>query len=356
MFVIERRQEQSTIFRILSPVLAVASALVFGALFLKLSGFDPSAVYGGMWRGAFGDAYGLSETLVKAIPLALCALGITVACRMNLWNIGAEGQLYAGAMAATGVALAFPDAPAPLLLGSMAAAGMAAGALWALIAAAPRAWLGANEILTTLMLNYVAIFWSEYLIHGPWKDPASFNFPLSPAFSEAARLPVFGDTRVHAGLIFALAAAAILTVALRRTKWGYEVRLIGDNPAVARYAGVGIARHILIAMAASGALAGLAGMTEVSAITGRLQYGLSPGYGYSAIIVAWLAKLSPAGILAMSVLFGGLLVGGYAVQFIGVPAAAVNMLQGAMLFFWLAAEFFGQYRVKLRGRLREEVG
>jgi simple sugar transport system permease protein len=353
MFVIERRPERSTLFRIVSPALAVLTALVFGALFLKLSGFDPLAVYGGMWRGAFGDAYGLSETLVKAIPIALCALGITVAFRMNLWNIGAEGQLYAGAMAATGVALSFPETPAPLLLTAMAAAGMAAGALWALLSAVPRAWVGANEILTTLMLNYVAVFLAEYLIHGPWKDPASFNFPLSPAFSETARLPAFGDTRVHAGLLFALAAAAALTAALRKTKWGYELRLVGANPAVATYAGIGIGRHILVAMAVGGAMAGLAGMTEVSAITGRLQYGLSPGYGYSAIIVAWLAKLSPAGILVMSFLFGGLLVGGYAVQFIGVPAAAVNMLQGAMLFFWLAAEFFGQYRVAIRGRMRE---
>ena len=353
MFVIERRPARSTLFRISLAVLAVLSALVFGALFLKLSGFDPLAVYGGMWRGAFGDAYGLSETLVKAIPIALCAMGITVAFRMALWNIGAEGQLYAGAMAATGLALSFPDAPALMLLPAMVAAGMAAGALWALIAAIPRAWLGANEILTTLMLNYVAIFFSEYLIHGPWKDPAGFNFPLSPAFSEAARLPSFGDTRIHAGILFALAAAAVLTVALRKTTWGYEVRLIGSNPVAANYAGVSIPRHILIALAVSGALAGLAGMAEVSAITGRLQYGLSPGYGYSAIIVAWLAKLSPAGILIMSFLFGGLLVGGYAVQFIGVPAAAVNMLQGAMLFFWLAAEFFGSYRVSLRGRFRE---
>lgn len=353
MFVIERRPKRSTLVRVVSPALAVLTALVFGALFLRLSGFDPLAVYEGMWRGAFGDAYGLSETLVKAIPIALCALGITVAFRMNLWNIGAEGQLYAGAMAATWVALTFPGAPAAVVLPAMTAAGMAAGALWALLSAVPRAWVGANEILTTLMLNYVAVFLSEHLIHGPWKDPASFNFPLSPAFSEAARLPAFGDTRIHAGLLLALAAAAALTVALRKTKWGYELRLVGANPAVATYAGIGIARHILVAMAAGGALAGLAGMTEVSAITGRLQYGLSPGYGYSAIIVAWLAKLSPAGILVMSFLFGGLLVGGYAVQVIGVPAAAVNMLQGAMLFFWLAAEFFGQYRVALRGRARE---
>lgn len=353
MFVIERRPERSTLVRVVSPALAVLTALVFGALFLRLSGFDPLAVYEGMWRGAFGDAYGLSETLVKAIPIALCALGIAVAFRMNLWNIGAEGQLYAGAMAATWVALTLPGAPAAVVLPAMAAAGMAAGALWALLAAVPRAWVGANEILTTLMLNYVAVFLSEHLIHGPWKDPAGFNFPLSPAFSEAARLPAFGDTRIHAGLLLALAAAAALTVALRKTKWGYELRLVGANPAVATYAGIGIARHILVAMAVGGALAGLAGMTEVSAITGRLQYGLSPGYGYSAIIVAWLAKLSPAGILVMSFLFGGLLVGGYAVQVIGVPAAAVNMLQGAMLFFWLAAEFFGQYRVALRGRVRE---
>ncbi|MCR4425545.1 MAG: ABC transporter permease [Firmicutes bacterium] len=344
---LEKRVAASPVYRFFSPVLAVIMALIFGAVFLWASGFNPAEVYLKMWWGAFGDSYGISETVVKAIPIMLCALGIALAARMLLWNVGAEGQFYMGAVAASWVALSMRQAPAWQVLPLMALAGMAGGALWALVPAIPRALLGVNEIITTLMLNYVAIHWVEYLVHGPWRDPGSLNFPLSAPFSRAARLPMIGDTRVHAGLLFGLAAATLLTFVLWRTKWGYEVRVIGENPRAARYAGMNITRNVMIVLCAAGALAGLAGMAEVSAIAGRMQKGLSPGYGYSAIIVAWLAKLSPWGIVVVSILFGGLLVGGYSAQFIGVSAASVNMLQGAMLFFVLAAEVMGRYRIRV---------
>jgi len=344
---VSKRETISPTYRYLSPVIAVVLALLFGMVVLYITGFNPFTVYRAMWHGAFGSLYGLSETMVKAIPLMLCALGVGLAFRMLMWNIGAEGQLYMGAIGATWVALTLPDSSAYILIPLMIVAGMVLGGLWALLSAIPRAFLGVNEIITSLMLNHVAISIMEYLIHGPWKDPHGFGFPLTPVFSSAARLPTIGDSRVHYGLVLAFVAAIILFFVLKKTKWGYEVRVIGESPAVARYAGMNMARNIIIVMFISGALAGLAGMTEVSAIAGRLQRGLSPGYGYSAIIIAWLGKLNPVTIIVVSILFGALLVGGFSAQFIGVPAASVNMLQGSMLFFLLAAEFLGRYQFQL---------
>ncbi|MEA4884314.1 MAG: ABC transporter permease [Clostridia bacterium] len=344
---VEKRETTSQAFRFFSPFAAVLLSLLFGAAFLWASGLNPLKVYSTMWWGAFGDAYGVSETFVTAIPIMLCALGIALAAKMLLWNVGAEGQFHMGAFAAASVALSMPKAPAWQVLPLMAMAGMAGGAIWALIPGIPRAYLGVNEIITTLMLNYVAIYWVEYLVHGPWRDPGSLNFPLSAPFSDAARLPALFGSRVHAGILFALVAAAAIFVVLSRTKWGYEITVIGENPKAARYAGMNIERNVVLVMCLAGALAGLAGMAEVSAIAGRMTRQLSPGYGYSAIIVAWLAKLNPWAVVIVSVLFGGLLVGGYSAQFIGVSAASVNMLQGLMLFFVLAVEAAGRYRVRV---------
>ena len=344
--VLEKRETVSPLYRLASPLLAIIMALVLGAAFLAASGFSPVKVYYYMWWGAFSDWYGISETLVTSIPIMLCALGVALAAKMLLWNVGAEGQFHMGAFAAAWVALSMPNAPSWQVLPLMVLAGMAAGAFWALLPGVPRAYLGVNEIITTLLLNYVAIYWVEYLVHGPWRDPVSLNFPLSAPFSSAARLPSLFGTRIHMGLVFALVAAGLIWFALGRTKWGYEVTVIGENPRAARYAGMNIERNIVLTMCLAGALAGLGGMAEVSAIAGRMTRQLSPGYGYSAIIVAWLAKLNPWAVALVSVLFGGLLVGGYSAQVIGVSAASVNMLQGLMLFCVLATEALGRYRVR----------
>lgn len=327
--------------------LSVVLSLVLGGIFLYATGHDALKIYRLMFSGAFGSAYGVSETLVKAIPLMLSGLGISLAFRMKLWNIGAEGQIYMGAFAASWVALTYPGLPAYIMIPAMVLLGMAAGGLWALLPAIPRAYLGVNEILSTLMLNYVAILWVDYLVFGPWRDPKGFNFPLSAPFSEAARLPTLGQSRVHTGILFALIIAVIIFVIVNRTKWGFEIRVIGESEAAARYAGMDIGRNIMLVMLVSGAFCGLAGMTEVSGITGRLQHGLSPGYGYTAIIVAWLGQLNPFAIMLVSILFGGLQVGGYLVQTSGVPGAVATMLQGAILFFVLGAEILNQYRISV---------
>jgi len=330
---------------VLVPVCSVLLALVAGAAFLSLTGRDPWFLYGEMFRGAFGTRYGLTETVVKAIPLMIAGLGVGLAFRMKLWNIGGEGQLFMGACAATWVALTFAGQPAWVLLPAMFAAAAVGGGLWGLLPAIPRAYLGVNEIITTLMLNYVAILWVDYLVYGPWRDPAGFNFPLTARFTPGAVLPTLGDTRIHAGLLVGFTLALVLYLVLYRTRWGYEIRVIGDSPGAARYAGMRIGRNVLLVMLCSGAICGLAGMIEVSGVAHRLQPGFSPGYGYTAIIIAWLARLNPIAVVVVAFLFGGLLVGGFIVQISGVPATVVAMLQGLILFFVLAGEVVLKYRV-----------
>ena len=342
---LEKRLNPSTAMNVAVPILSLASALIIGAIFLMLTGRDPLIVYEAMFKGALGSRYGLAETVVKAIPLMLCALGISVAFRMKLWNIGAEGQFYMGAFAASWLPLSFPELPAGVMLPGMLVLGCIAGGLWGLLPAVLRAKWKVNEIIATLMFNYVAILWVDYLVYGPWKDPKGFNFPLSAKFPEAAALPTFGTSRIHMGLLLALLIAVLFWVIFQKSRWGYEIRVIGESEAAARYAGMNISRNIYLVMILSGAVCGLAGMAEVSGITGRLQPGLSPGYGFTAIIVAWLSKLHPAAIVIVAVLFGALQVGGYFVQTMGVPASISAMLQGAVLFFVVGGEFLTQYKI-----------
>lgn len=351
---LEKRLSPSTAMTIATPICSVLMAMIFCALFLVFTGRDPLEVYSAMVSGALGSAYGLSETLVKAIPLMLCSLGVSLAFRMQLWNIGGEGQLYMGAAFATWAALSFPNWPVWLLLPFMVLVSMAGGGLWALIAAGLRAKWQVNEIIITLMLNYIGSLWVSYLVHGPWRDPQGRNFPLTAPFSPSALLPTLGDTRIHAGLLFALIIMLLLYVVFRQSRWGYEIRVIGASEMAARYAGMNIKRNIYFVMLASGAVCGLAGMTEVSGIVGRLQPTISPGYGYTAIIVAWLSRMHPFAIGAVSLIFGALQVGGYFIQTLGVPATVSAMLQGAILFFVAGGEIFTQYRVVIARAVKGE--
>ena len=354
-FKLEKRLTPSPVMVFIIPFISVLLALLLGAIFLALTGEKPLAVYKIMFMDSLGSKYGIMETMVKAIPLMLTSLGVSLAFKMKLWNIGAEGQLYMGAMGATWLPLTFPSLPIYLMLPGMMVLGMIAGGLWALLTAIPRAVWKVNEIITTLMLNYVAIFWVDYLVYGPWRDPEGSGFPITASFVEAARLPGLGGTRIHAGLFFAMGIAIILAIVFKYSRWGYSINVIGSSERAAHYAGMNIKRNILLVMFLSGAIAGLAGMAEVSGIIGKLQHGISPGYGYTAIIVAWLSKLNPLAILIVSVLFGALQVGGYAVQVEGVPAAVATMLQGAILFFVLGGEIFTNYRVKRSGQKGEEL-
>ena len=341
---LEKRLNPSAAMNVIVPLVSVLAAFVVGAIFLTLTDRDPLEVYTAMFKGALGSQYGLAETVVKAIPLMLCALGISAAFRMQRWNIGAEGQFYMGAFAASYLPLSHPQLPMWLMLPGMALLGCIGGGLWGLVPAVLRARWKVNEIITTLMLNYVAILWVDLLVYGPWKDPKGFNFPLTAKFTAAAALPNFGDSRIHVGLIIAVVLAAVFWVVFEKSRWGFEIKVIGASEQAARYAGMNIRRNIYWVMLLSGAVCGLAGMAEVSGIVGRLQPNLSPGYGYTAIIVAWLSKLNPAAIILVSILFGALQVGGFFVQTMGVPASVAAMLQGAVLFFVVGGEFLTQYR------------
>lgn len=346
-----KREHESLLAGIVVAAVSIVLALVVGGIFLAVSGYSPLDTYIKMFNGAFGNTYAVSETLVKAIPLMLAGLGVSLAFKMKLWNIGAEGQIHMGAFAASAVALFLGQLSGAVMIPLMMIAGFAAGAVWALIPGALRAYWNINETITTLMLNYVAIIWVDYLVNGPWKDPASLGFPLSPRFAAGAYLPTLGGTRVHIGLLIALIIAIIFFLVLKYTRWGYEIRVAGESQEAARYAGIDVVKNILLVMLISGGIAGLAGMIEVAGITHRLQHGISPGYGYTAIIVAWLGRLNPVGIVVVAVLFGALLVGGFGVQTAGVSFSIVLMLQGAVLFFLLAGEILVQHRPIL---VREE--
>ncbi len=346
----ERVQTPSRLIGVLVPIVSILLALLAGSIVLFASGENPIDVYHAMLRGAFGDKNSFAEVLVKMTPLLLTGLGVSVAFRMQLWNIGAEGQFYFGAIFTTWVALFFiPDAPSYVLIPAMMIAGMIGGALWGAIPGVLRAYLGANETITSLLLNYVAILFSDYLVHGPWRDPHGFGFPGTEQFPDAAALPQWSDTRVHIGLIFGFVAALVIWVIMRRTRWGYEVAVMGENAEAARYAGMKTKRTIVMVMVLSGALAGLAGMSEIAGIGHQLQTNLSPGYGYTAIIVAWLGRLNPFGIILVSFLLAALLVGGDQLQMsMGLSSAVAPMLQGTILFFLLGGDILTRYRIVWR--------
>ncbi len=343
-----KRERESLRAKILVPILSIILALICGWFFLYLGGYSPYEIYMNMYQKALGSRYAISETIVKAIPLMIAGLGVSLAFRMNLWNIGAEGQLYMGAFAASWVALSWGDLNMFPLLTLMLLASFIAGALWALIPGLLKAYWTVNETITTLMLNYVAIFWVQFLVYGPWKDPKSLGFPLSPRFSANAYLPTIGDSRVHIGLLVALLIAIIFYIILKYSRFGYEIRVIGQSQAAAKYTGINVVKNILLVMLISGGIAGITGMIEVSGITHRLQEGISPGYGFTAIIVAWLARLNPLAIVLVAFLLGALLVGGFGVQSIGIPFSTVSVLQGAILFFLLAGEIFLKYRLEIK--------
>ncbi|HTG42782.1 MAG TPA: ABC transporter permease, partial [Methylomirabilota bacterium] len=267
-------------------------------------------------------------------------------------NIGAEGQFLLGAWGASAVVLAPllpPGTPAIIVIPAMMLAGAAAGAVWGLIPGVLKARLGVNEIITTLMLNYVALFWIQFWVFGPWSEggfqqtrpfPPEALLPRLTDFSSA--VPAFAGLTVHLGLVFGIVAAGIVWVVLERSRWGYEIRLIGDSPKAARYAGIDIKRNIIVVFAISGALAGLAGMSEVSGVVHKLQDRISPGYGFTAIIIAYLARFDPLKVIVAAVLFGALILAGREIQPSGVPA----MIQGIILFSLIVAEVFVRYRVR----------
>lgn len=340
----------STRKQVVTSLISVVLGLLFCGVLVLFTGNDPVMLYQQIFSSAFGSAYGFSETLVEAIPLALCSLGVMIAFRMKLWNIGAEGQFYMGAFGATFFALQFPYLPIYLLLPLMALGGLACGGIWALLPAIPKALWNVNETISTLLMNYIAMLWVSYLVFGPWRDPKGKNFPLTVIFSSGATLPSIGGTRITIALPIAILLAVGLFFVMKYSKWGYEIRVSGSSKKAADYAGMSYVKNVLLVLFVSGAISGFAGMAEVSGVIHRLQQSISPGYGNTAIIIALIARLNPLSILLVSFLMGGLLVGGYSLQTVGFPSSIVAMFQGAILFFVLAGEMFNHYRL-----VRKEV-
>ena len=333
---------------------AIGVALILGGIIIALVGGNPFLSYIHIAKASFGDVGVLSDTIVKATPIILAALACSIAFRMKLWNIGAEGQFIMGAFGASAVVLA-PILPAEtsrwLFIPVMAMAGMAAGAIWGFIPGYLKAKFNVNEIISTLMLNYIAIAWINFWIFGVWSEG---GFPMSPKFPESAWLPrlsefaktmpFFRGLTTHAGLLLGIIAAVVLWFIVYRSRWGYEIRLIGDNPQAAKYAGISIARNTVWVMMLSGALAGLGGMSEISGVVHRLQTApIAAGYGFTGIIVAWLAKLNPLVIILVSILFGALILAGREIQPSGIP----KMIQGIILVCLIASDFLLRYRVSI---------
>ena len=315
-------------------------AFVVVGAFLVLFGKNPLLAYAEIFRGALGTSYGASEVIVRAIPLMLCAVATALPARMGLVNVGPEGQLHAGALAVTWGALTFGALPRPVFLPALVALGLLGGAIGAFVPALLRVKVGVNETISTLLLNYVIVLLVEHMVRGPWKDPMSFNWPYTPEFPDAARLSTYWGTRIHAGLWFALVAILLFYFTLRFTRWGYELRVIGDNPEAAGRAGIPIGRYTLLAMSIGGALAGLAGMAEICAIQGRLRPGISTGFGYTGFLVSWLALHHPLGIVVMAILLGVLSVGGDSIQIsLGLPYATVNIITSLIFFIVLGSRF-----------------
>lgn len=309
---------------------------------------DPFNLFQKMFVETFTTKFGLSESCLRMIPLLLPGLGIALAARMKLWNIGAEGQFHMGALGATGVVMFAPESWGMWsMLPIMAIVGAIMGALWIFLPAYARAYWGANEIITTLLLNYVAINITLFFIYGPWKDPGSLGFPVSPSFGGRATLPKLWG-RVHIGFVVAILAAVAFYVLLWHTRWGYELRVIGESHKSANYTGINVEYQTILVLCLAGAMAGLAGMMEVSGVIGRLQRQISPGYGYTAIIIAFLAQLNPIPLAFVAFLFAGLQVGGFTAQISGVPVTFVNMIEGLILFCAVAGEFFIRYRLVFR--------
>ena len=333
---------------ILIRVLALLAAFVTGGLLIALLGKNPVAVYGQMVTGALMTPAALRETIRIAIPLLITSLGVALAFKMKFWNIGAEGQICLGAIAATYFALFYAEKiPQPFLFLVMFLAGAVFGGLWGLIPAYFKAKFNTNETLFTLMMNYVAVYIIQYLREGPWINPANTGFPQIARFDTAARLPkVFG---VHIGWIVALVLVGVMYFYLNRTKQGYEISVVGESQPTAKYAGMNVGRVIMRTMFLSGALCGIAGMLQVTGADHTLVETVAGGVGFTAITVAWLGNLNPVAMLVTTFLFSILDKGSNSIQTVfAISNAAAEVLTGIILFFMLGCEFFIRYRLVWR--------
>jgi simple sugar transport system permease protein len=345
---LERRARPSEAMRLVASPLAALAMLLTGFVVLSALGTSPLAAFRVFFVEPVSSLYGVGELLLKATPLMLCALGLAPGYRANVWNIGAEGQLTIGAITGAGVGLFAHDQLKGWVMPAMLLAGIGGGMLWAAIPAYLRLRFRTSEIFVSLMLVYIAQLFLSYLVHGPWRDPAGQNFPQSPALVDAATLqPLFEGARVNAAFAMALLLAALFWWFGSVTAAGFRLQVSGLAPAAARYAGISEARNVWLAMLIGGGAAGLAGICEVAGPIGMLQPVISPGYGFAAIIAAFVGRLHPLGIVFSSLLMSALYLGGESAQVeLQLPSSVTGLFQGTLLFFLLATELFIEFRLR----------
>jgi len=348
--VLERRAERSAAIAIASPLIAIAFTLVTMTVLFALLGKNPIAALWVYFIDPLIDSYSLQEIAVKATPLVMIAVGLSLCYLANVWNIGAEGQFLIGAVAGSWLAVTTHGSDAGgWVLPAMLALGALGGALYALIPAICKVKFGASEILTSLMLVYVADLFLDYLVRGPWRDPHGYNFPTTAEFDPGATVPTLIEgSRLHLGALIALVVVAVAAVMLGRTIKGFEIRVVGSAPKAARFAGFNADQLTILTFVISGALAGLAGIIEVAGPIGHLQPGISPGYGFTAIIVAFLGRLNPIGILIAGLFLALTFIGGEQAQIaMKIPLDLTKVFQGILLFFVLGCDSLILYRIRL---------
>ncbi len=346
------RDELKRGFSFLILVLSLVTGLAAISIVFIMSGVNPLFAIYKIFKGSFGSMYGFKETVTKSIPLILTGGGLALAFRAKFWNIGAEGQILMGAIFGTWVGLNWgPHLPFYLAIPLMFTAGFLGGALLGMIPALLKIKFAINEVISTLMLNYICAEFLTLLIVGPWKGKTKYGFPYTDDLPESCVLSLIPGSRIHYVTLFlAILSLIVLGVLIYKSKFGYEVRVIGENPEAGKYAGIDFFKTTLVIMIISGGFAGIAGIGEVAGIHHYLTYpaSISSGYGFTAIIVAWLAKLNPFYVIISGVFFAGILVGGDAIQIsLGLPAATVHVFNGMLLVFLIMGDYFLKNRVQL---------
>lgn len=347
---LERRSAALGWMNLMSPVLAIGLTVLMGGLIFLAMGQPPLTALYLYFIDPLTSWWSVEEVLVKASPLILIGVGLAVCFKANVWNIGAEGQLTAGALMGAMIPVLFGDWQSPLALVAMLILGALGGALFGCIPAWLKTRFGVNEILTSLMLVYIAQLLLDWMVRGPWNDPNGYNFPKSAAFEGWHLLPMWGDGRMHFGLVIALFTALILYWMMRNNLKGFEVKVVGSAPRAGAFAGFSQTKMIWFCFALSGGLAGLAGLIEVAGPVGQLQPHISPNYGFTAIIVAFLGRLNPLGVIFSGLLLAISYIGGEGVQIeLGISDKTTQVFQGMLLFFILMCDTLILYRIRWLG-------
>lgn len=354
--VLEERQVPSIWVQIVLPILAVILSLLISSVLIIYAGGKPLESYYYILKGSWGSKFAITETLVKAGPLLLTGLAASLAFNARFWNIGMEGQLYAGAIATTWIGITFTTLPSYILIPFIIILSFIAGGLWGLLAGYLKVKFNANEVVTTIMLNYIMINIVGLLVHGPWKNPKTM-WPSSPIIAKAARFPLLvRRSRLHIGVLIAFIAAIIIYILLKRMVIGYRIRAVGASPKASEYGGIDVNKIFLFTILISGGLAGLAGAGEVAGVQKKLIEGLSPGYGYAGVVVGLLGRLHPIGVILSAIFFASLITGtGMMQRLTGVPVALTYAVQGITLITILALTIFSEYQIRIVKVKSDEV-